>query len=180
MYFRINALGAYCLDMVDEYAPATIEAKPVLRVLASLEITAAGEGLEEGDRLALDAYAARVSDSVWKLNAGKLLATVEQGRSVAELREFLEARSGDALPDTATRLLEDAAERCARVSDRGMVRLVECDQADLAHLIANDPQTLEHCMLAGERHLVVAMASEAAFKRGLRGLGYLVATAATG
>ena len=180
MYFRINALGSYILNMGDEYAPAAIEVRPVLQVLPNLEIAAMGDGLAEADRLALDAYAVSVSDSVWKLEAGQLLAAVEQGRSVSEVREFLEARSGDALPETATRLLEDAAERCARVRDRGMVRLVECDQADLAALIANDPRTRKHCMPAGERHLVVPMASEAAFKRGLRDLGYLLEAAGVG
>ena len=50
----------------------------------------------------------------------------------------------------------------------------------LAILIASDPKTRKHCMRAGERHLVVPMASEAAFKRNLRDLGYLLAAAADG
>ncbi|MDA2923978.1 helicase-associated domain-containing protein [Acidobacteria bacterium AH-259-L09] len=174
MFFRINALGAYCLGMESAYTPAPIEVKPVLRVLSNLEIAGIGEGLEQGDRLALDTYGVSVSDVVWKLDASKLLSAVDQGRSVAEVQEFLEARSGAPLPDTVIRLLKDSANRCARIHDRGMARLVECDEPSLAAFIANDSRTRKYCMRAGERHLVVPASSESAFRRRLRDVGYLL------
>jgi hypothetical protein len=146
----------------------------VLRVLPNLEIAAVGAELERGDRLALDAYATRVSDFVWRLDAGKLLAAIEEGRPVAEIREFLAARSGAALPDTVLRLLEDVADRSVKVSDRGLARLVECADPELALLIANDSRARKHCMTAGERHLVVPASSEAPFRRALREIGYLL------
>jgi hypothetical protein len=92
-----------------------------------------------------------------------------------EIREFLAARSGEALPGTVARLLDDVAERTTKVHDRGLARLVECADAALAALIANDTRTRKHCMLAGDRHLVVAASSEAAFRRALRDAGYLLA-----
>jgi len=176
MFFRITPLGAYCLDMVSDYTPAPVEVRPVLRVLPNLEIAAIGAALQPGDRLALDAYAVRVSDLVWRLTATKLLAATEEGRSVGEIREFLAARSAAPLPDTVERLLEDVADRCARVRDRGLARLIECAEPALAALIANDTRTRTHCMRAGERHLVVPASSEAAFRRALRELGYLLAS----
>jgi hypothetical protein len=175
MYFRLTPLGAYCLDVESNYQPAPVEIKPVLRVLPNLEIAATGSDLEQSDRLALDAYAAPVSDFVWRLEAGKLLAAIEAGRQVEEIRTFLAARSGAALPDTATRLLDDVAERTTKVHDRGLARLIECADPALAALIANDTRTRKHCMRAGERHLVVAGSSEAAFRRALRDAGYLLA-----
>ncbi|HSL81531.1 MAG TPA: hypothetical protein VLF66_02070 [Thermoanaerobaculia bacterium] len=174
MYVRISPLGAYCLGSESAYRPAPVEATPVLRVLPNLEVAAIGAELEPGDRLALDAYATRVSDLVWSLDAGKLLAAVEEGRPVDEIREFLTAKSGTDLPATVSRLLEDVAGRSAKVHDRGLARLVECADAALAALIANDSRTRKHCLRAGERHLVVPSSSEAAFKRTLREVGYLV------
>ena len=109
------------------------------------------------------------------MDAGKLLLAIEAGRQLEEIREFLAARSGEALPATAARLLDDVAERTTKVHDRGLARLVECTDAALATLIANDSRTRKHCMLAGERHLVVAASSEAAFRRALRDAGYLLA-----
>lgn len=176
LFFRITALGAYCLGAAEEYKPAPVEVKPVLRVLPNLEIAAIGADLEPGDRLALDAYAVRTADLVWQLQAGKLLAAIEEGRSVDEIREFLSARSGAPLPDTVARLLEDVAERCARVHDRGLARLIECADPALAALIANDPRTRKHCMRAGERHLVAPASSDAAFRRALRDVGFLLAS----
>jgi hypothetical protein len=181
MFVRVTALGAYCLGTVEAYTPAPVEVKPLLRVLPNLEIAAIGADLEPGDRLALDAYAVRSADLVWQLEAGKLLAAIEAGRSVDEIREFLSARSGAPLPDTVARLLEDVAERGARVRDRGLARLIECADPALAALIANDTRTRPHCLRAGERHLVVPASSEAAFRRALRDVGFLLAPAgATG
>ena len=176
MFFRITPLGAYCLGMVSAYTPAPLEVATVLRVLPNLEIAAIGAGLEPGDRLALDAYAVRISDFVWRLEAPKLLAATEAGRSVHEIREFLAARSAAPLPDTVGRLLEDVADRGERVHDRGLARLIECAEPALAALIANDTRTRTHCMRAGERHLVVPPPSDAAFRRALRALGYGLAS----
>jgi hypothetical protein len=90
---------------------------------------------------------------------------MEEGKPVEELREFLTARSGAAIPDTVARLLDDVAERCTKVHDRGLARLIECADPALAALIANDTRTRKHCLRAGERHLVVPASSEAAFRR---------------
>ena len=177
MYFRITALGTYCLGAATEYQPALVETKPVLSVLPNPEITAIGAELDQGDRIALDTYATQVSDLVWRLDQAKLLAAVEGGRPIDEVRDFLTARSSVEFPDTVTRLLDDVAERSTKVQDQGLARLVECADPALAALIANDSRTRKHCMLAGERHLVVPASSEAAFKRTLREVGYLMAMA---
>ena len=175
MYLRITTLGAYCLGVETTYQPAPVETRPVLSVLPNLEITAIGAELEQGDRIALDTYATRISDLVWRLDQAKLLAAVEEGRPIDEVREFLTARSSIAIPDTVARLLDDVAARSTKIHDQGLARLVECADPALAALIANDSRTRKHCMLAGERHLVVPASSEAAFKRTLREVGYLVA-----
>jgi len=175
MYLRITPLGAYCLDVSSNYQPTPVDVRPVLRVLPNLEVAAIGAELEQSDRLALDTYATRVSDLVWRLDADKLLAATEKGRPVREILEFLIARNGDAVPDTVTRLLDDVADRTSKIHDRGLARLVECADPALAALIANDSRMRRYCMRAGDRHLVVPAPSEAAFKRALRELGYLLA-----
>lgn len=179
LYFRVTPLGAYCLGAESEYQPAPVEVKSVLRVLSNLEIVAIGVELEQGDRLALDACATQVSDFVWRLDAGRLLAAIEEGRSVVEIQEFLTARSRTPIPNTVARLLEDVADRSAKVLDRGLARLIECADPALAALIATDSRTRKHCMPAGERHLVVPASSEAPFKRALREVGYLLADGET-
>jgi hypothetical protein len=156
-----------------------VEVKPVLRVLPNLEIAAVGPSLEQSDRLALNTYALPVSDSVWRLEAGKLLAAIDDGRPLEELREFLMARSCAAIPDTVTRLFDEVAERCTKFRDCGLVRLIECADPALAALIANDPTTRKYCRRAGGRYLLVPAASEAAFRRALRDAGHLLSPGPT-
>jgi hypothetical protein len=98
---------------------------------------------------------------------------------VSEIREFLATRSGAPLPDIVGRLLEDVADRGARVHDRGLARLIECAEPALAALIASDTRTRRHCLRAGERHLVVPASSDAAFRHALRDLGFLLASGET-
>ena len=175
MYLRITALGAYFLGIEYEYRPAPMERKPVLRILPNLEITAIGAELERADRIALDTYALSVSDLVWQLNQSKLLTAIQEGRPIAEVREFLDARSIGTIPDTVIRFLDDIEQRAAKLQDRGPARLIECSDAALTVLIAADSRTGKHCIPAGEHHLVVPSSSEGAFKRALLKLGCCIA-----
>ncbi len=175
--FRITPLGAYCLGVESGYRPAPVEVKPVLRVLPNLEIAATGADLEYVDRLALDGFATRVSESVWRLESGKLLASIEEGRSLREICDFLAARGGAAIPETVARFFAEMEARSKMLRDRGLARLIECVDSSVAAMIANDRRTRKHCLLTGERHLVVPASSENAFRRALREAGYLVAAA---
>jgi hypothetical protein len=173
IYFRLTPLGTYCLDAKAVYQPPMLEVKPVLCVLPNLEIEA-DAGLEKSDFLALSVYATPVADFVWRLEGTKLLAAVEAGRQVEEIRTFLEARSGEALPEQVTALLNDVAERITCVCDRGLARVIECADAGLADRIANDFPTRKYCQRTGARQLVVLASAEAAFRRALRDVGYLL------
>jgi hypothetical protein len=85
------------------------------------------------------------------------------------------------MPEYAATLgvLDDVAERCMRFYDRGLARLIECGDPALTALIANDTRTRKHCLRAGERHVVVPASSEAAFRRALRQVGYVLSTEET-
>lgn len=172
LYFRLNPLGAYCLGLAASYTPSSIESRAVLRVLPNLEIAVISAPLEPADELLLDHYAEKVSDAVWKLEPGRLLEATEAGQSVAVLREWLESHSAQGLPETVARFLDDMAHRAGRLQDQGSARLIECADAALAALIANDTRTKPYCLLAGERHLAVPAESETRFRSALRRLGY--------
>jgi hypothetical protein len=173
VYFRLTALGAYCLGVTDEYTPAIPEPAQVLKVLPNLEVAAVGR-LDPGDRFTLDLYARQQSDAVWRLDRGRLLEALEAGHRVAEFCEFLEARSAEELPEAASRFLAETQERAGRIRDAGQAWLIECSDPELAALIARDSRTKQHCLLAGERHVAVTAGSENAFKRALNTLGYCI------
>ena len=173
-HIRVNALGAFCFGVEDAYRPTPTEVRPALRVLPDLEVAALGEDLTQADRLALDRYAERAADHVWRLRRERLLAAVESGDSIDRVREFLAARSAAPLPDTVSCLLDEVAQRTGALTERGSALLIECADPALAVLLARDRRTRGHCLLAGDRMLAVPAASDAAFRRAARELGYVV------
>jgi hypothetical protein len=118
LYFRLNPLGAYCLDLAREYVPSPLNAKPSLSVLPSLKIVAAGERLSPDEMLLLDSYAEKASDAEWHLNQAKTMEVVEDGHQIAELREFLQARDEQPLPETVERFIADAERPLTLWGDR--------------------------------------------------------------
>jgi hypothetical protein len=173
-FFRLTPLGAYCLGKTDAYSPTLMAPSPFLRVLPNLDIVVTETSFPKGDALLLDSYATRISERVWKLEAAKLLAAVEEGRSVAELQTFLEARSETELPGTVTKLLTDYRNRSERLQELGMATLIACSDPHLLELIVHDPRTKRYCYPAGERHFVILPDSDGAFRKALRQLGYVI------
>lgn len=87
---RLTALGAYVMDLTPSYETAvqSAAAGPTIEVLADLRVVVTGVW-RPGDELLLDAYAEHTSDRVWMLSAASLLAAVDRGRVLEELRKFL-------------------------------------------------------------------------------------------
>ena len=151
----------------------------MLRVLPNRDVVAV-EPLDPADTLFVEQFAAQTSDVVWRIEPVKLLEMLEQGHSVAEVEEFLAARSGDRLPDNVAVLRKEIAERASQLVGLGPARLIEARDAALMQLIANDSRLKSLCLPAGERYLAIPADSEAAFRRALRGLGYGLPLSRTG
>jgi hypothetical protein len=174
LYFRLNALGAWCLDQAEHYELPALPVAQVIQVLPNLEVVARQPPLAAADRLLLDRFAEPQSEAVWRRTADKILSVLEAGGSLEELAEFLTARSAAPLPQTVQVFLDDLKQRAGQLRDLGLARLVECADAAVAQLLVTDRQLRDKCWLAGERWLVFRTADEAAVKRGLRRLGYLL------
>lgn len=172
---RLNTLGAYVLGVTDRYEPSPggDPVRQTLKVLPNLDIVVTGE-LPPADRLMLDAYATRTADRVWALREASLLAALDAGRSLDQLRQFLTARASHELPNPVTTLLADVAARVQRLRNLGMVRLIECADPALAALIASDRRLRSRCHLVGNQHLAVTVDRESEFRTALRALGYVV------
>ncbi|WP_406045812.1 helicase-associated domain-containing protein [Micromonospora sp. NBC_00898] len=170
---RLNPLGAYALGVTGDYqSPAsTTEPERTLKVLPTLDIVAVGDPTA-ADRLVLDAHTEHTSDRVWTVRADTLLAAAETGRPLGQFVTFLTDRAMHDLPAALAVLVDDVTTRATRISDRGLVRLVECADAPLATLVARDPKLRTLCTLVGDRHLTVPVEHETQFRRALRALGY--------
>ncbi len=171
--FRLNSLGAWILGQKEEYVP-DFHDEPSLRVLPNLEVTLMASAGSSSDELFLDRCCERTSERVWRISLPKLLKAIEEGVEIRQFTGFLNDRSEGALPQPVRAFLKDVADRSGKVQDRGDARLIECAEAPIAHLIANDSRLKQICFLAGERCLVVLKEHENQFRKALRELGYVL------
>jgi hypothetical protein len=172
LYFRVNPLGAYGLGLADEYRPSVPESKATLSVLPGLQVSVAAGTLSTEESLFLDAWAERDAETVWRLDRGRILDAVERGRKVAELREFLERRDPQGLPETVDGFLATVSRQAGALKNTGTVLLIECADAALAELIAGHDLTRSLCLRAGPKHLAVKTDAEERFRQAVHGLGY--------
>jgi hypothetical protein len=174
IYFRINALGAWCLGLEKNYEPAIVPHEPLLRVLPNRDVVAADRPLASADALFLERFAERKSEAVWQLDAGKILESVGKGLTVEELKMFLEAKNQGPLPQTVKVFLDDQANKLTQLKDLGAARLIACRDADVAQLLVHDRRLRSLCQLAGERQIVFRAADETTIRRVLKELGYVL------
>lgn len=169
---RLTPLGAYAAGLTATYAPAA-PAVPArgLQVLPNFDVAALAD-LPPGDRLVLDAFAARTSDRVWTLSTASLLSAVDAGRRPEELATFLDERAARGVPPAVRTLLDDVEARAGQVRDRGLHRVVECADAHVATLLTTDRTLRGLCTRVGERHLLIDPAGETKARTALRRLGY--------
>jgi hypothetical protein len=172
VYFRFNALGAFCLGLTSNYTPSALEARGALAVMPNLQIQSTGEALSPDELLLLETYAEREADDVWRLSRDKALAAVESGNQIAELQAFLASRDEQPLPDTVESFMVTTERQAKALVNKGTALLIECVDAEVAEQVATHDVTKPLCQRAGDRHLVVAVEVEESFRKALHTLGY--------
>ena len=171
-YLRLTPLGAYCLGLEDRYKPAEPERRALLGIEPDGAIRSVAPGIDAAERSLLEAFAPPVGGDEWRVSVESLLSAIEAGGDVDELRAFLRARVDGVVPEPVERTLSSAVERAALLQDVGGARVIECGDAELVALVANDPKCAKYCRALGERHLVVRETDEARFRAVVRALGY--------
>lgn len=171
-YFRLTALGAYCLGLSARYQPTRPAVSLRLSVMPSGIIRVISGSLGVDERLMLDGWAEADDDQTWRLERSRLLAAIEGGRDPAELLAFLADRDEQPLPERVEALLRDCSRRARALKPVGAALLFACETAELADQIASHSLTAKWCQRSGERHLAVLLSNEARFHAALRDLGY--------
>ncbi len=110
-FFRLNALGAWCLGLTQDYEPEPVVTKKTWRVLPNHDVVSSEQNPDPGDVLFLDRVAERTSQGVWRLDREKILTAAEAGLGIEEISGFLESQSAEPIPDTVSTLLDDLRQR---------------------------------------------------------------------
>ena len=172
MYFRLTALGAYCLGISDSYTPVAPAATCSLSVQANLQVKVTGGVLLADDLLMLDNWAVQQGEQGWRLDREKAIAAIERGHDTAQLEAFLQARDDQPLPVQVEGFLRTCSKQGKAMKVLATSLLIECIDPETADLIAAHKDTAKLCMRAGGRHLVVRLDQEGKFRKAARLLGY--------
>ena len=159
-YFRLTRLAG---------TPAV---RASLSVFADLRLQVTGAHLTSDEKLTLETYASLEAEDVWRLDPDKTLAAIESGHPAKELREFLASRDDQPLPEKVEGFLRNTERRARALALRGTGLLIQCADASLAALLADNDRTAKFCLRAGERNLVVPSQYEDAFRKAIHELGY--------
>lgn len=178
MYFRVTALGRYCLGAVEEYqAPAKSQHERLMRlnVDGSLLVSLV-EGEAGADAvLLLENWAVRESASAWRLDRQKSMLAVERGFDGQQLIDFLQAHDDQPLPQQVEHFVRTNQSQGQALRYVAASLLMECADAHIARKIATHPDSKALCLLAGERYLVVRSEHEARFRDVVHTLGWGIA-----
>jgi hypothetical protein len=172
IYFRVTPLGAWCLGLIEDYTPAPIQPSVRLSVLPSLQVNVVGGNLSTEESLTLDTWAVESTDKSWRLDRQKAVGAIEKGRDIAELRAFLQTREDQPLPETVESFIKTTGKQGKALKISGTALLIDCENAEIAAMIATHKETAGLCLRAGDRQLVVRLENEEKFRNLIRILGF--------
>ncbi len=173
MFFSVNALGAFAMEMADVYDAAPSRIKALLTVLPNHDVAIADlSALSPVDRLFLEKTCLKKSSALWQVNERALLSAVQNGTGIDELQNFLESRSTNPIPDTVKTFLSDIKNRLAELQYEGSAHLIACRDDALFKMMTTDEKLSRLCRAAGTKHIVILPGKETQFKNALLNLGY--------
>lgn len=176
IYFRVTPLGAWCLGSVEDYTPAPVQPSVKLSVLPSLQVNVVGGSLSTEESLTLDTWAVEATETSWRLDRQKAVGAIEKGRDIAELRAFLQTREDQPLPETVESFIKTTGKQGKALKISGTALLIDCEDAEIASMIATRKETAGLCLRAGDRQLVVRLENEDKFRTLIRALGFGMTT----
>jgi hypothetical protein len=175
LYVRLNALGAYCLRLTDQYSPPAADERKLFTVLPNREIAVTGANdLLPGDASMLELFASRQSDRLWRIDPQRLLDYVETGGLLEDVLRFVEEHAAEGIPETVRVFFNDFQAKAGAILGAEDASLIEFADPAVAALVAHDARAGKLCLPAGPRHVAVSKKNERAFRTALKKLGYVL------
>jgi hypothetical protein len=171
-FIKINELGAYCLGLTKDFTPPKIKIESSLTVLPNLKVKINGKPLTIDEEFFLKNFAEKESENVWQISRELTIKALENGSDISTLREFLEVREDQGLPEQVEGFLREMPKRATSLKHKGSAQIIECQTAEIAEEIANNPNTKKFCLRAGAKSLVILNEHEKQFREIIRKIGY--------
>ena len=180
---RLTNLGAYVLGLADQYTPPALVSEsgaPLLRVLPNLDLVITDAArIAPNERSLLERIAAPQSQDVYRLNREQLLEAANSGLDLAQIKQFLAAKSGQAeaeFPQIVRVFFEDLEKRLGALRELGTMLVLAGDDQYVLTELANNPALRSQIQLGtfGDRVvLLIPDQHEASVRKQLKKLGYI-------
>jgi hypothetical protein len=144
--------------------------------LPSLHVNVVGGSLSREESLTLGTWAVEAAEKSWRLDRQVAVGAIEKGHDIAELRAFLQTREDQPLPETVESFIKTTEKQGKALKILGTALLIDCENAEIASMIATRKETAGLCLRAGNRQLVVRLENEEKFRNLIRILGLGMAT----
>jgi hypothetical protein len=171
LYVRLNALGAYCLNVTSKYEPPSVRHASPWQVLGSGEIIPS-EDPSPSDAYLLDGWAIHDSQGAWWLDTGRVLDYLASGSAIEDIPRFLVEKSQNELPEALQGWLSGIETKASAVKGIEQALLIEMCNEKAAAAIAGHDDTGALIHHAGGKYLVVPNRNLRAFRNALKKLGY--------
>ena len=121
---RLTALGAYCLGSTDTYEMPVEESAGLVKVLPNLELVLVNDAsCSPADTARLELFASPKNERVWRIDRKRILAHIETGGSMDDIRKELESVADDDVPETVSTLLDEIEKKATALKTRQAVPL---------------------------------------------------------
>ena len=175
LHVRLTALGAYCLGSADTYDMPAEESAGLVKILPNLELVLVNDAsCSPADAARLEQFASPRNERIWRIDQKRILAHIETGGSMDDIRNDLESVADGDVPETVSTLLDEIEKKATALKRSRPCLLIEVGDEATAALIAHDPGTAKYCLPAGSQHLAVPTKNERAFRTAVKKLGYVL------
>jgi hypothetical protein len=171
-YFKINPLGAYCLQMSAHYQPTSIPSAIKLSLIGDSAIKLVQGSMSGEELLRMEVWSVQESESLWRLNKAKVVLALEQGREISEIINFLQSRDEQPMPPAMENFFKLCSKHCNALKNQGMARIIQCRTQEIANTIEQHPETIKLCQRISELQLLVPVRNEDKFRAATRMLGF--------
>ena len=173
-YIRLTKLGEWILKEEKNYTGVLSQPVTQFQISENLEFTLFSDKILPSNKMIIDRLCDPISDRVWSLSKNKLLKLIEQGATILEIKEKISSLiSQEALPDSMIYFLEDLDRKNNQLILKGTCTLIECQDIEMASLIANSKDLKKFTFLLNDKLLVILKGHEESFCKAIKKLGLL-------
>ena len=170
MYIRLNDLGAWVMDIVQEYGTLdsqTFEAH-------GTDIIFTGKGTMTADHsIYLDKIGNQEEAGKWHISTTSLLLAVQEGDTTKNIKKFIKKIISGKLNNSFIQLFNEVEDRSGQITLKGKASLLEC-HSQIRKQILIDSKLSRLCLPAGEHHIIILPGKDQFFAKHLKALGIII------